>query len=147
MTILKAVSQQLLFPLAIIMSKRELELVKELKVQLEHTGFIFDKFTNENVIFSGIPVNVKESSIPHLLDSLVSDLQQDFTQSSFSQNDSIAKSMANSLAIKTGTYLTQYEIDNMVNALFACKDPNISPFHKPTFITLTVDELDKRFYL
>ena len=146
-TILKGNSQQLLFPLSIIMSLQELELLKELKVQLEHTGFVFDKFTKETVIFSGIPTNVQEGKVPSLLDDLVNDLQQDFPQSSFSQNDSIAKSMANSLAIKTGTYLTQIEIDNMVNALFACKDPNISPFHKPTFITLTVDDLDKRFSL
>lgn len=146
-TILKGSSQQLLFPLSVIMSSSELELIKELKEQLEHTGFVFDKFTKELVIFSGIPTTVQEGKVPSLLDDLVSDLQQDFPQSSFSQNDSIAKSMANSLAIKTGTYLTQTEIDNMVNALFACKDPNISPFHKPTFITLTVDDLDKRFSL
>lgn len=146
-TILKGSSQQLLFPLSVIMSSSELELIKELKEQLEHTGFVFDKFTKESVIFSGIPTTVQEGKVPSLLDDLVSDLQQDFPQSSFSQNDSIAKSMANSLAIKTGTYLTQTEIDNMVNALFACKDPNISPFHKPTFITLTVDDLDKRFSL
>jgi DNA mismatch repair protein MutL len=146
-TILKGNSQQLLFPLSIIMSSHELELLKELKVQLEHTGFVFDKFTKETVIFSGIPTNVQEGKVPSLLDDLVNDLQQDFPQSSFSQNDSIAKSMANSLAIKTGTYLTQLEIDNMVNAMFACKDPNISPFHKPTFITITTDDLDKRFSL
>ncbi len=146
-TILKGNSQQLLFPLSIIMSPQELEILRELQVQLENTGFVFDKFTRETVIFSGIPTNVQEGKVPSLLDDLVSDLQQDFPQSSFSQNDSIAKSMSNSLAIKTGTYLTQIEIDNMVNALFACKDPNISPFHKPTFITLTVDDLDKRFSL
>jgi DNA mismatch repair protein MutL len=146
-TILKGNSQQLLFPLSIIMSSHELELLKELKVQLEHTGFVFDEFTKETVIFSGIPTHVQEGKVPSLLDDLINDLSQDFPQSSFSQNDSIAKSMANSLAIKTGTYLTQIEIDNMVNALFACKDPNISPFHKPTFITITIDDLDKRFSL
>ena len=85
------------------MSLQELELLKELKVQLEHTGFVFDKFTKETVIFSGIPTNVQEGKVPSLLDDLVNDLQQDFPQSSFSQNDSIAKSMSNSLAIKTGT--------------------------------------------
>ena len=147
MTILKGSSQQLLFPLSIIMSSLELEIIKELKVQLEYTGFIFDKITKENVVFSGIPNNVQEGKVASLLDDLVSDLQQDFPTSSFSQNDSIAKSMANSLAIKAGAYLTQPELDNIVNALFACKDPNISPFHKPTFITLTIDDLDKRFSL
>jgi DNA mismatch repair protein MutL len=146
-TILKGTSQQLLFPLSIVMSNQELDLIKELKEPLEYIGFVFDKFTKETVIFSGIPSNIQESKVASLLDDLISDIQVDFTKDSFSQNDIIAKSMANSLAIKSGTYLTDIELDNMVNSLFACKDPNISPFHKPTFITLTVDDLEKRFSL
>ena len=42
--------------------------------------------------------------------------------------DSIAKSMAKSMAVKTGTYLTEREQENLVNSLFACKEPNVSPF-------------------
>ena len=65
----------------------------------------------------------------------------------FSQSDGIAKSMARSLAIKTGIALTEKEQENMVNSLFACKEPDVSPFHKPTFITVSVEDLDKRFAL
>lgn len=146
-TVKKGVSQQLLFPLSIIMSPQELEVIKHLQESLIHIGFVFDKFTNETVIFSGIPSNIQESKVPSLLDDLVSDFESETPDNSFSQNDIIAKSMANSLAIKTGTYLTELELENMVNALFACKDPNISPFHKPTFITISVDDLEKRFSL
>jgi DNA mismatch repair protein MutL len=55
--------------------------------------------------------------------------------------------MAKSLAVKSGTYLTDKEQENLVNSLFACKEPTISPFQKPTFITFTVEDLDKRFAL
>jgi hypothetical protein len=27
---------------------------------------------------------------------------------------------------------------------FACKEPNVSPFQKPTFITMRVEDLDKK---
>ena len=37
--------------------------------------------------------------------------------------------------------------ENLVNGLFACKDPNVSPFHKPTFITMRVEDIDKKFAL
>ena len=56
-------------------------------------------------------------------------------------------SMARSLAVKTGTYLTEKEQENLINGLFACKDPNVSPFQKPTFITIRVEDLDKKFTL
>jgi hypothetical protein len=28
---------------------------------------------------------------------------------------------------------------------FACKEPNVFPFQKPTFITMRVEDLDKKF--
>jgi DNA mismatch repair protein MutL len=62
--------------------------------------------------------------------------------SSFSQNDSIAKSMAKSLAVKTGTALT-VKAGELGEWSFACKEPNVSPFQKPTFITMRVEDLDK----
>jgi DNA mismatch repair protein MutL len=95
----------------------------------------------------GIPSNTTESEVVLVLEQLVSDLQDGIPDSSFSQNDTIAKSMAKSLAVKTGMYLEEKEQENLVNNLFACKEPNVSPFQKPTFITLSVDDIDKRFTL
>jgi DNA mismatch repair protein MutL len=77
----------------------------------------------------------------------LTDFQNGVGGDSFSQNDSIAQSMAKSLAVKTGTYLTEKEQDNLVNNLFACREPNVSPFQKPTFITMSVEDLDKKFSL
>ena len=53
--------------------------------------------------------------------------------------------MAKSLAIKTGQTLTRQEQEYMVNKLFACKEPNVSPNNRPTFVTMTLDELDRKF--
>lgn len=146
-TILNGASQQLLFSLSIILSKQEIELIKELKEPLENLGFVFEKFTKETVVFSGIPSNIQESKVATLLDDLISDIHVDFKTDSFSQNDIIAKSMAKNLAVKSGISLSDLELENIVNSLFACKDPNISPFNKPIFITITVDDLEKRFSL
>ena len=74
-------------------------------------------------------------------------MQEEIPESSFSLNDGIAKSMAKSIAVKNGVYLTEKEQENLVNGLFACKDASVSPFNKPTFITLSVEDLDKKFAL
>ena len=145
MTIHQASSQQLLFPLQLFFSSNEMHLINDLKEALVNTGFVFEETNEEFVQISGIPVNVTESEVSILLEQLVSDLQDGIPENSFSQNDSIAKSMAKSLAVKTGSYLTEKEQENLVNGLFACKDPNVSPFQKPTFITLRVEDLDKKF--
>lgn len=138
-------SQQLLFPLVLHYNKTELDLIKEMREALENTGFVFTEFNHDHIVVSGLPVNIAESEVSILLEELISDLQHEVPDSSFSQSDSIAKSMARSLAVKTGVQLTEKEQENMVNSLFACKEPDVSPFNKPTFITVSVEDLDKRF--
>jgi DNA mismatch repair protein MutL len=145
MTVKQAASQQLLFPLNLYFSTIEMELIGELKIALINTGFVFEEVNQDHLVISGLPINISESEASIVLEQLISDLQDGIPDSSFSQNDSIAKSMAKSLAVKTGTYLTEKEQENLVNGLFACKDPNVSPFQKPTFITMRVEDLDKKF--
>jgi DNA mismatch repair protein MutL len=146
-TVNLASSQQLLFPLHLYFSNGEMQLITELKPSLTNTGFVFEETNEDSVVISGLPVNVSESEASLVLEQLLSDLHNGIPESSFSQNDTIAKSMARSLAVKTGTYLTEKEQENLVNGLFACKDPNVSPFQKPTFITMRVEDLDKKFAL
>jgi DNA mismatch repair protein MutL len=147
MTVQHASSQQLLFPINLFYSATEMELIAELQQSLVNTGFVFEESNPDHIVISGIPVNITESEVAAVLDQLLSDLHNGIPENSFSQNDTIAKSMAKSLAVKTGAYLTEKEQENLVNGLFACKDPNVSPFQKPTFITMRVEDLDKKFAL
>lgn len=147
MTLNQANSQQLLFPLQLHFSKTKIALLSELKLSLQTTGFVFDENQDESILISGIPATITETEVSKVLEHLLSDLEDGIPESSYSQNDTIAKSMAKSLAIKTGTYLTETAQENLVNALFACKDPNVSPNQKPTFITMRVEDLDRKFSL
>ena len=147
MTVQQAASQQLLFPLNLFFSKNEIALIAELQLSLMNTGFVFDETQPDHVVISGIPVSITESEVALVLEQLLSDMQDGIPESSFSQNDTIAKSMAKSLAVKTGSYMTEKEQENLVNGLFACKEPNVSPFQKPTFITMRVEDIDKKFAL
>ena len=147
MTVHHASSQQLLFPLQLHFSKNEMVLIAELKEALINTGFVFGENDGESITILGLPTRVSESEVSVVLEQLLSDLHNGIPENSFSQNDSIAKSLARSLAVKTGMTLTEKEQENLVNGLFACKEPNVSPFQKPTFITMRVEDLDKKFAL
>ena len=63
----------------------------------------------------------------------------------FSVSDLLSKSLAKSLAIKNGKKLEREEQEYIVNTLFSCKEPSISPTQKTVFTTLRVEELDKKF--
>ncbi|WP_159024122.1 DNA mismatch repair endonuclease MutL [Formosa sp. L2A11] len=139
------VSQQLLFPLQIQLSKQEHDIVLNLKSDLEYAGFVFQNIEEHMVEIIGLPINVPESEVSIILEQLISDVEHEVPDANFSAADLLAKSLSKSLAIKSGQSLTQTEQDHLVNSLFACKEPNVSPNNKPTFITMTVDELDKKF--
>ena len=144
-TVKEAVSQQLLFPLQLHFSKLDLEIIEKIREQLEHTGFIFSELKDETIEISGIPVLILESHVVNLLNQLVHDIKEEVPDNGFSQNDMLAKSMAASMAIKTGVSLNREEREHLINQLFACKEPTVSPTNKPVFTTLDVSDLDKKF--
>ena len=145
MTIKEAASQQLLFPLELYFSKQDIDIINQLKDDLEHTGFVFSDVKEESVAIKGVPVSVPESEVSIILEQLISDVENEVPDSNFSATDLLAKSMAKSLAIKTGQFLQKDEQEHLVNKLFACKEPNVSPTNRTTFVTMSVDELDKKF--
>ena len=144
-TVQQASSQQLLFPLELYFSHEEMAFVKELQPSLESTGFVFGTNGNDSIQISGIPIHIQESEVGIVFEELIAQLQNELPENNFSLFDGVAKSMAKSIAVKTGTYLTELEQENLVNSLFACKEPNVSPFNKPTFITISVEDIDKKF--
>lgn len=144
-TLKKAVSQQLLFPLSLTFSKSDYAIIEEIRENLNAIGFIFEAVGKEEIRISGVPLSVPESEVGIILDQLISDYQQDFVVDGFSQTDILAKTLAKSLSVKTGEVLDSDSRSALVNDLFACKEPKISPFNKSIFVTITEDEIDKKF--
>ena len=144
-TIREANSQQLLFPVKISFSSAEIEMIYTIKTELENAGFSFDEFTKDSVTIKGIPVSVTESKITIILEELLNDINLEVPDASFSHFDVMAKSFAKTLSIKTGTLLSEKEQESLVNNLFSCKEPTISPFGKATFKTLTLNQIDNLF--
>ncbi|SDF09441.1 DNA mismatch repair endonuclease MutL [Cellulophaga baltica] len=145
-TIKEGVSQQLLFPLQLNFSSTEVHIIKEIIDSLINLGFAFDAIEEEYVSISGVPLLVPESEVGMVLDQLISDYQMDTPEDSFSQSDILAKTLSKTLAVKTGEQLDSESQLALVNNLFACKEFKISPFNKPIYITLTGEDIDKKFF-
>ncbi|WP_353777742.1 DNA mismatch repair endonuclease MutL [Winogradskyella sp. 3972H.M.0a.05] len=144
-TVDESVSQQLLFPLKLTYSTTDFEIVKQLKGDLECIGFVFDELSDNDITISGVPVNLTEGEVSIVLEELIADVQQEVPDDNFSITDLMAKSLAKSMAIKSGQPLTVEEQEHILNSLFACKEPSVTPTNKVTFITMSSEELDKKF--
>ncbi len=144
-TVQEANSQQLLFPVKITFNSEEIKLLQSILSDLENAGFAFEVFDKESITIKGIPTSINESQIEIILEQLLEDIQLEVPNASFSHFDIMAKSFANSLSIKTGAVLSAREQEALVNNLFSCKEPSQSPQGKPTFKTLTLEEIDLLF--
>jgi DNA mismatch repair protein MutL len=145
MTIENTASQQLLFPLELVFNVSDIALCKEIQADLESAGFQFTSLKDDTMALSGIPANVEPETLQELFEELFEAVRNEVPESSFSQLDTIAKSLAKSLAVKNGTKLTHKEQEEILEQLFSCKEPNHSPFGKKTFITFSLDEIQLKF--
>lgn len=145
-TVKEAVSQQLLFPISLSFSKSDIAIINEIKDSLLTLGFAFDTIEDDAIEISGVPIMVPESEVGMVLDQLIADYQLDAPEDSFSQSDIVSKTLCKTLAVKTGEQLDSESQLALVNDLFACKESKISPFNKPIYITMTGDDIDKKFF-
>ena len=144
-TINDTIGQQLMFPLTLEFSTKDLEVLSELKEQLEHSGFVFDHFGDQQTTISAIPAALKDSEVKKVFLQLIDDVHNEVPDFNFSSSDLLAKTFAKSLAIKNGKKLNITEQEFIVNALFACKEPALSLTNKAIFTTIEITELESKF--
>ena len=69
----------------------------------------------------------------------------DFKSKCDSLNDYTAKILSKCSSINSGYKLEKLQQDSLVNDLFACKDPNISPFNELIFKVISIETIKKMF--
>jgi DNA mismatch repair protein MutL len=88
---------------------------------------------------------MEEAQVVPTLTQLIDDLDQDLPELGYSVNDRMARSLASSMSVKTGTVLEAEEREQLVHRLFACKEPDRAPDGRPVLITLDNKFFDKQF--
>tara|TARA_B100000767_G_scaffold275741_1_gene314918 strand:- start:8872 stop:10665 length:1794 start_codon:yes stop_codon:yes gene_type:complete len=141
----KTASQQLLFPYKLELNPTQQAFLSDLEEVLVEAGFIFKRDSNTTIIIKGIPSSSSEKEIPNIFENLFNSLESDLPADSFSQSDVLSKSLAKTMSIKRGVSMKPEEQQRLLDDLFACKETQVSPFNRQIFVTLTQEELDKKF--
>jgi len=138
-------TQKELFPKTINLNPADAALLKDLIPQINMLGFDIQDFGQNAFVLHGIPTDLKSGEdqqklIERLLEQFKSNQDLDLNIT-----ENIARSMARSSAIKKGQQMTQEEMRELVDKLFACAMPFTSPNGKKCFITFEMEELAKKF--
>lgn len=141
----QGISQQILFPEILELSADEALFFEKIILDLQHVGFEFEALENHTYSIKGVSSHVGTTSVIDLLLDMLDKAQTTAMDTTASMHETIALSLAESSSIKVGQRLTNEEMDNLINRLFACVNHNFTPDGKKIMTIFTQDELEKRF--
>ncbi|MCX6267137.1 MAG: hypothetical protein NTW16_07245, partial [Bacteroidetes bacterium] len=137
--------QHQLIPQTFSLSPDDAQFFNEWKSYFHKLGFEIDDFGKGTFVIHTIPMNLETTDIKLFIESVLESLKSPAQEHKMDQSQLLAKTMAKKLSIKRGKKLFQEEIDALIENLFACKVPEVSPEGKPTMLVLSYDELNTKF--
>ncbi len=140
----QSASQQLLFPQTLELTIEDYTYLLEILPYLEKVGFIVKGFGNRTVVVEGVPSGLQVGRESKLLLDILDEYKLKLAVEADIQ-ERVAKSLACRSAIMSGDPLTDTAMAALIDQLFACETPYFCPHGRPTMITLSLEELDKRF--
>ncbi|MGD1946841.1 MAG: DNA mismatch repair endonuclease MutL [Croceivirga sp.] len=144
-TVEKGVTQQLLFPLKLEYGKKSLGIFSAMNTDLQQLGFEIGFSTEGEITVQGIPAHIPESAIKEVLDTVLASTLDETDDNGLSRAEWLAKTLSKALSVKNGQELNQEEQVALVNDLFACKEPKLSPFHKKIYVIVEANEIENKF--
>nr|WP_304189745.1 DNA mismatch repair endonuclease MutL [Rhodothermus marinus]MBO2493128.1 DNA mismatch repair endonuclease MutL [Rhodothermus marinus] len=137
-------SQQLLFPQTLEFSPADFALIEELMPELRALGFDLELFSGRTVVVRGVPDDIRPGDERTMLEDLLAQYKANMPLQ-LPSRENLARSVARRNAIRPGTRLTEKQMRTLIDQLFLCETPYVSPTGRPTMIRLTLEELERRF--
>ena len=135
-------SQKLVFPIELSLTKKQLLLYNIIIDEFKSIGFDIN-VKNKLMLIESIPYGIEKNNVEEIIENI---LNEDFnTSNDFSASDFFAKRLSKITSIKSGQKLNLDEQEYIVNHLFSCKEPNLSPDNKQIFITLNKNDIENKF--
>lgn len=141
----KAHSQQLLFPLTVNLSASDAELVSELTGEFFSIGFQIEHFGGNSFIIQGVPADLHAENVQMLFESVLETYKHNQLGLKIDKQQNLLRSMARNMAIKPGKSMLPEEMQSLLDDLFSCQVPNISPSGRNIILMISTDEIEKRF--
>lgn len=138
-------SQQSIFPATIELTPADAVLLEELAGDLQELGYTIEPFGKNTFVIRGTPADLEAGNEKHIIDLLLEQYKHFSSDLKFSKREKLIRSLARQQAIKTGVRLTEREMRQLVNDLFACQQPNSTPDGMPVFVEFRGEQLERMF--
>ncbi|MBP7533481.1 MAG: DNA mismatch repair protein MutL, partial [Chitinophagales bacterium] len=140
-------TQQLLFPKTLELPRADAELLKQLLPDIIALGYDIQEFGQNSFVLHGIPADLvhADANEQRSIEQLLEQYQQQAADLKLDRRTLLARSMAYNRCIKKGQTLSPTEMEVLIDQLFACQTPYITPNSRPTFVTYSLNDIEKQF--
>ena len=132
-------------PMIVSLTRAEEALLDEFKDEFERIGFTIEPYGGREYAISEVPANLYGINEKELFLEMLSGLED---RGSLPPSELIASKLASmscKAAIKGGQTISFQEADALVSQLLTLENPYACPHGRPTIITMTKYELEKKF--
>ena len=138
------VRQQTLFPVSVKLSAEDCLTLLEQPDLLARLGFDIQDFGGNTVVVNALPEGypASEEAVKDCLDQLIAALRDDTSLED--QHHLLAARMAESAAASAAGSLNAEEAQLLVDQLFACREPNLTPDGRKCMTIITFEDLEKK---
>jgi DNA mismatch repair protein MutL len=138
-------TQKSMFPVSLELVPADAALLQDILPELQMIGYLIEPFGNNTFVIQGTPADVLQGNEKHSIELLIEQFKHFSSDIKFSKREKLVRCMARQQAIKSGQPLQQQEMVALVEELFTCNTPNITPTGSPTYVEFKEDYLDRMF--
>ncbi len=139
-----AMSQQLLLPVTVELSRAEAAFANSNSKQFSSLGFDIEPVGDTTMLVNAIPASIHQNNAGNVIKDMLSELVENEKNNSGLDLAKIAKASCIA-AVKAHDQLTFEEARSLLKQMAQCELPFSCPHGRPTIINITYSELEKRF--
>ncbi|QKG80705.1 DNA mismatch repair endonuclease MutL [Tenuifilum thalassicum] len=138
------IKQKELFPKTIELLPADYELLISNADELAKFGMEISNLNHNTISVNSLPASSSVTDPAKLIENLLAIMNENHALPFSDAKHRIALSMAKASAIGYGKVLSNFEMQEIVDKLFACSEPNITPDGKKIIDILELDEIERR---
>ena len=138
-------SQALNPPMIISLDAKEEESLEKYRSQIEKLGYVVEHFGGKEYMISGIPGNLFQLDMKDLFIEMLDDFSNLTGRETPELILEKVASMSCKAAVKGNSALSLGEIESLIDELLTLENPYNCPHGRPTIISMTKYELEKKF--
>ena len=138
-------SQTLTPPIIISVTPKEADIIHQYNTYFEELGFQIEDFGMNAYAIRGIPYDLFGYEVKDLFETILTEMSENPVRGVPKIICEKIASMACKAAVKGNNYMTYEEADTLIEQLLSLENPYNCPHGRPTIVTMSKYEMEKKF--